>query len=106
MKSKWIRWLEMLSCQVDPGIWLNYNRVVGAIRMQQERTGEDDRPCPNLKALRSFYGLDCVHGLGYELDPEMWIARGPIHNPVRTLVHKWPCATLTQAVLCFLMFTV
>mmetsp|Transcript_5397 Transcript_5397/g.13058 ORF Transcript_5397/g.13058 Transcript_5397/m.13058 type:complete len:766 (+) Transcript_5397:143-2440(+) len=90
------RYIAASQEEVDPGIWLNYNRVVGAIRMQQERTGEDDRPCPNLKALRSFYGLDCVHGLGYELDPEMWIARGPIHNPART---EWFYVTDPIAVL-------
>mmetsp|Transcript_21611 Transcript_21611/g.50472 ORF Transcript_21611/g.50472 Transcript_21611/m.50472 type:complete len:764 (-) Transcript_21611:21-2312(-) len=66
-----------LVAEAEPadGTWLNYNRIVGAVRLQQERSGDDGEPCPNLDVLKPFYGLECVHGLGYELDPEMWIAR-------------------------------
>eukprot|EP00928_Gymnodinium_smaydae_P018445 TRINITY_DN1701_c0_g1_i2.p1 TRINITY_DN1701_c0_g1~~TRINITY_DN1701_c0_g1_i2.p1 ORF type:complete len:652 (-),score=148.84 TRINITY_DN1701_c0_g1_i2:1638-3593(-) len=69
------------------GLWLSYNRVVGGIRLQQERSGEGDDPnrCSTLESVLPFYGMDCVQGLGYELDPEMRSARYTT-NPQRT---KW-----------------
>lgn len=45
--------------------------------MQQERSGEglDKRDCDTLEGLRPLVAADCVHGKGYELDPEMMTAR-------------------------------
>lgn len=57
------------------GMWLNYNRIVGGIRFSQEVSGEDDPPCPSLESLTPFYGMSCVSGMKYELDPDMGIAR-------------------------------
>jgi len=56
--------------------WLNYNRIIGGARWSQERSGENpQKPCSTLKELLPFYNQQCVHGFGYELYPEMRLAR-------------------------------
>jgi len=59
------------------GFWLHYNRIVGGIRLVQERSGEgrDSEECNTLEELLPIYDLKCVFGLGYELDVEMRTAR-------------------------------
>eukprot|EP00746_Dinoflagellata_sp_MGD_P162963 gnl/MRDRNA2_/MRDRNA2_90744_c0_seq1.p1 gnl/MRDRNA2_/MRDRNA2_90744_c0~~gnl/MRDRNA2_/MRDRNA2_90744_c0_seq1.p1 ORF type:complete len:1192 (-),score=272.92 gnl/MRDRNA2_/MRDRNA2_90744_c0_seq1:74-3649(-) len=57
------------------GMLLNYNRIVGGIRMTQERSNEDCFQSPQTEPLREFYDKKCVGGLGYELAPDMWVAR-------------------------------
>lgn len=71
------RYIRAANQTYDKGLWLNFNRVVGGIRMQQERSGDDkkEKECGSIKILRAFYGMDCVAGHGYELDPEMRGAR-------------------------------
>eukprot|EP00746_Dinoflagellata_sp_MGD_P145113 gnl/MRDRNA2_/MRDRNA2_77764_c0_seq1.p1 gnl/MRDRNA2_/MRDRNA2_77764_c0~~gnl/MRDRNA2_/MRDRNA2_77764_c0_seq1.p1 ORF type:complete len:1096 (+),score=233.83 gnl/MRDRNA2_/MRDRNA2_77764_c0_seq1:65-3352(+) len=62
----------------DRGVLLNYNRIVGGIRMSQERSGEDGEACPtspNSDPLLEFYDKPCVRGLKYELDPEFTDAK-------------------------------
>eukprot|EP00929_Paragymnodinium_shiwhaense_P012052 TRINITY_DN11866_c0_g2_i1.p1 TRINITY_DN11866_c0_g2~~TRINITY_DN11866_c0_g2_i1.p1 ORF type:complete len:986 (-),score=265.15 TRINITY_DN11866_c0_g2_i1:256-3213(-) len=63
----------------DRGLYMNYNRLVGGIRLSQERSGEGEEAaaCPSLAAgdLKKFYAMPCVHGRGFELEPEMWSAR-------------------------------
>lgn len=58
------------------GMMLHYNRIVMGIRMQQEVSNLDGAVnCSTTKQLLNFYNKNCVAGLGYELDPEMWFAR-------------------------------
>lgn len=61
----------------ERGFLLSYNRIVGAVRFSQERSGEDEEkePCGSDATLLNFFDEQCVHGHGYELDPEMLIAR-------------------------------
>jgi len=58
--------------QDERGVVLNYNRLVGGIRVRQERGTPG--PCTTKGANLGFYGIDCRHGLGYELWPETWTA--------------------------------
>lgn len=57
------------------GMHLYYNRLVGGFRMVQERSTNDELGCTTNEKLVQFYGVDCVGGKGYELDPEMMTAR-------------------------------
>lgn len=57
----------------DRGIWLQFNRIVGGIRIRQERS--DNEECSNPEDLAKVYALQCVKGFGYELDPEIRSAR-------------------------------
>eukprot|EP00746_Dinoflagellata_sp_MGD_P167281 gnl/MRDRNA2_/MRDRNA2_97777_c0_seq1.p1 gnl/MRDRNA2_/MRDRNA2_97777_c0~~gnl/MRDRNA2_/MRDRNA2_97777_c0_seq1.p1 ORF type:complete len:988 (+),score=181.49 gnl/MRDRNA2_/MRDRNA2_97777_c0_seq1:73-3036(+) len=62
----------------ERGRMLFYNRIVGGVRMRQERSGEADDALPcnaGHSSLLGFYAEKCVHGHGYELDPEMMVAR-------------------------------
>jgi len=78
---------QISSAPVVRGNFLRNSVIVGGIRMQQERSGDDlvKAPCKTLPSLLDFYGMDCVHGHGYELDPEMRSARFTT-NPV---MQKW-----------------
>jgi hypothetical protein len=55
------------------GVWLTYNRIVGGIRLRQQRS--KNIGCESVKALLPVYDMSCVGGLGYELDPEIRNAR-------------------------------
>lgn len=62
------------------GLYINHNRIVGGLRLSQERldedpTGEIELECASPKALKAVYNMKCVGGFGYEMDPEMWDAR-------------------------------
>eukprot|EP00971_Amphidinium_carterae_P325193 6455332-Amphidinium_carterae.1 len=54
------------------GVLLNYNRMIGGVRIRQERGIEG--PCNTFGTNLGFYKIDCRHGLGYELFPETWTA--------------------------------
>lgn len=55
------------------GLWLNYNRIVGGVRVRQERSANE--ACKSVKSLLAAYDMPCVGGLGAELDPEIRAAR-------------------------------
>lgn len=57
------------------GMYIYYNRIVGGFKMVQERADRDESGCTTVESLLKFYGTNCVGGKGYELDPEMLIAR-------------------------------
>jgi len=56
------------------GMYLGYNRVVGGVRLSQERH-EPEEPCVTLEALIPVVEMGCVHGQKYETEPEMLDAR-------------------------------
>jgi len=62
------------------GVWLTYNRIVGGIRMRQET--DENIDCTTVEINLKAYGMSCVGGLGFELDPEIRSARF-ISEPVR-----------------------
>lgn len=64
----------------DIGKWLKYSRIVGGMRIRQERSANIE--CPSVKNNLKVYDLECVGGLGYELDPEIRNARFT-QDPVR-----------------------
>eukprot|EP00928_Gymnodinium_smaydae_P027639 TRINITY_DN21307_c0_g1_i1.p1 TRINITY_DN21307_c0_g1~~TRINITY_DN21307_c0_g1_i1.p1 ORF type:complete len:1076 (+),score=167.63 TRINITY_DN21307_c0_g1_i1:57-3230(+) len=51
------------------GMVLNYNRLVGGVRLRSERSGE---ACQTMPSLLRFYDQSCVGGQGYELYPELY----------------------------------
>eukprot|EP00928_Gymnodinium_smaydae_P010441 TRINITY_DN13937_c0_g1_i1.p1 TRINITY_DN13937_c0_g1~~TRINITY_DN13937_c0_g1_i1.p1 ORF type:complete len:865 (+),score=196.33 TRINITY_DN13937_c0_g1_i1:276-2870(+) len=53
----------------ERGYWLGYNRIVGGIRLVQERSEEGE--CTTLRELHALYKLPCVGGLDYNLNPEL-----------------------------------
>merc|ERR1719456_2103416 len=67
---------------------MSYNRIIGGIRLRQERSGTRETkdmytygPCDKgIPELLPFYGYQCAHGKGYEIDPEMWVARSTNAN--------------------------
>jgi len=61
--------IAQVPANLTRGVLLNYNRIVGGVRIRQERS--DDKPCETLFELVRFYGKRCVGGLGYELYPEL-----------------------------------
>eukprot|EP00928_Gymnodinium_smaydae_P084976 TRINITY_DN6826_c0_g2_i1.p1 TRINITY_DN6826_c0_g2~~TRINITY_DN6826_c0_g2_i1.p1 ORF type:complete len:1042 (-),score=231.14 TRINITY_DN6826_c0_g2_i1:33-3158(-) len=63
----------------ERGVLLNYNRIIGGVRFRQERSSGE--ACSSPEELVPFANQSCV-GLGYELDPESWDARG-MTNPER-----------------------
>lgn len=54
------------------GIYLNYNRILGGVRLEQERA--EPKLCSHASALLTWYHGDC-YGDAYEVDPETWTAR-------------------------------
>lgn len=68
----------------DRGLYLHYNKILGGIRMSQELPPEPpELPCESKpEELFEVYGLECIHGKGYELEPEMFRARVTV-NPQR-----------------------
>eukprot|EP00971_Amphidinium_carterae_P246745 4900531-Amphidinium_carterae.1 len=52
------------------GMMLNYNRLLGGVRVRQERSSPFACTTPGA----TFYARDCVGGFGYELFPETWVA--------------------------------
>lgn len=60
------------------GFTLNYNRIIGGIRIRQESSS--DEVCESSPDLWEFYNKSCVGGKGYELWPETWSSFG-IANP-------------------------
>mmetsp|Transcript_38886 Transcript_38886/g.91562 ORF Transcript_38886/g.91562 Transcript_38886/m.91562 type:complete len:1329 (+) Transcript_38886:201-4187(+) len=57
--------------EVSPDEWgyvLNYNRMIGGVRVRQERSSASS--CEKHR----FVAPPCVGGLGYELFPETWVA--------------------------------
>lgn len=63
------------------GLYINHNRIIGGIRISQERfepnikEGEPEWKCSSPLDLQVVYDMDCVGGHKFELDPEMWDAR-------------------------------
>lgn len=51
------------------GLWLRYNRIVGGVRVRQERP-EDPHTCETTRTLLDLYNYDCVSGLDYNIEPE------------------------------------
>ena len=51
----------------ERGMLLHYNKIIGGIRIRQERSDEKgDEECKSLNLLLGFYGKPCVSGTGYE----------------------------------------
>lgn len=58
----------------DRGFWLHYNRIIGGLRMVQERDSpEGGEQCSTLSSLLTLYNAPCVGGFDYDLEPEMGI---------------------------------
>lgn len=57
----------------DRGILLNYNKIIGGVRFQQERATSTTCSAA-VDGLNLFYGASCT-GTAYETDPESWPAR-------------------------------
>lgn len=60
----------------DRGYLLYYNRIVGGVRLVQERSGgEGGVVCPTKASLLSLYSMTCVEGLEYNIYPESGLPR-------------------------------
>jgi len=57
---------------LERGFFLNYNRIIGGIRVRQERSWVTE--CDSTSDLSMFYNKSCVGGLDYQLWPETWQA--------------------------------
>lgn len=64
------------------GILKLYNRIVGGIRLSQERF-EERIKCPS-SDLKYTYGKSCVGGIDYELDPDPFSGRRTEKDPSKT----------------------
>eukprot|EP00928_Gymnodinium_smaydae_P039981 TRINITY_DN27199_c0_g1_i1.p1 TRINITY_DN27199_c0_g1~~TRINITY_DN27199_c0_g1_i1.p1 ORF type:complete len:879 (+),score=153.07 TRINITY_DN27199_c0_g1_i1:105-2741(+) len=51
------------------GVFLRHNRIIAGIRLSQERA-EELEECPSKKSLWNAYGMPCIGGFEYELQPE------------------------------------
>eukprot|EP00929_Paragymnodinium_shiwhaense_P071407 TRINITY_DN36304_c0_g3_i1.p1 TRINITY_DN36304_c0_g3~~TRINITY_DN36304_c0_g3_i1.p1 ORF type:complete len:1141 (+),score=286.35 TRINITY_DN36304_c0_g3_i1:159-3581(+) len=75
--------------------WIaDYNRIVGGIRIRQERS-EEVTECHTHHKLLGFYGKPCVGGFAYESEPELPRARTMV-EPQREF---WLWATEDQQTL-------
>eukprot|EP00927_Polykrikos_kofoidii_P040786 TRINITY_DN34800_c0_g1_i1.p1 TRINITY_DN34800_c0_g1~~TRINITY_DN34800_c0_g1_i1.p1 ORF type:complete len:1040 (+),score=221.97 TRINITY_DN34800_c0_g1_i1:68-3187(+) len=63
----------------ERGTYLNYNRIMGGVRLLQERSKE--APCSHSQDLARFFNRSCL-GKSYEIEPETWDALG-VRNPER-----------------------
>merc|ERR1719487_1879808 len=52
-----------------------YNRLLGGIRLSQERRGEYAEDCDSDSMLHKAYGKKCTGGVRYELDPDPFDGR-------------------------------
>mmetsp|Transcript_21973 Transcript_21973/g.58172 ORF Transcript_21973/g.58172 Transcript_21973/m.58172 type:complete len:930 (-) Transcript_21973:716-3505(-) len=73
-------WEDAESPSPSPPLYMGYNRVVGGLRLSQERADDDNYECPSSEYLWSVYDMGCVGGLRYELDPERWEAQSTNDN--------------------------
>jgi len=86
------------------GLYINHNRIVGGLRLSQERFEEDPEiewECASPNALKPVYNMKCVGGFGYELDPEMLDARQTAEDQrLREvwLLAEWPIETIQNMV--------
>lgn len=75
----------------DRGFWLHYNRIVGGMRLVQERSGEE--PCSPSKnppeILKSLYKIDCVGGTDYNLDPEVGLPNERAQKTIDPVRETW-----------------
>mmetsp|Transcript_16917 Transcript_16917/g.39391 ORF Transcript_16917/g.39391 Transcript_16917/m.39391 type:complete len:831 (+) Transcript_16917:79-2571(+) len=61
----------------ERGFWLHYNRIVGGVRLVQERSGgdgvypNDGFVCDTRKDVLELYNRLCVGGTDYNIDPEL-----------------------------------
>lgn len=87
---------SMVVPRAERGFVLNYNRIIGGIRLRQERSWKQE--CSSTSDLWQFYGKSCVGGHGYELWPETWEAYGVmnasyewwlyIHDDIDEVLHE------------------
>eukprot|EP00927_Polykrikos_kofoidii_P044713 TRINITY_DN38601_c0_g1_i1.p1 TRINITY_DN38601_c0_g1~~TRINITY_DN38601_c0_g1_i1.p1 ORF type:complete len:1045 (-),score=155.80 TRINITY_DN38601_c0_g1_i1:52-3186(-) len=54
----------------ERGFILHHNRIVGGLRLRQERSDQNDDDCTTPESLLVFYRKPCVGGHRYELEPE------------------------------------
>jgi len=76
------------------GYWLHYNRIVGGVRLVQERSpgengGDGAVTCSTYANLRPLYGVDCVEGLVYDLEPELGLPNDRALTTVNPTREQW-----------------
>lgn len=82
------------------GLYIGHNRIVGGIRLSQERFEEDEEDpweCASPNALIPVYNMECVGGFGYEMDPEMWDARATaedMRKSTQWVYAEWPLESI------------
>lgn len=85
------------------GLYINYNRIVGGVRMRQERS--ESVPCWISETLNKFYGRNCRSDVGearqYDLDPPVSVARDTEANGEYTewLWVHWPYDAVADRVV-------
>jgi len=62
-------WSNVSSSLWERGYLLQYNKIIGGVRVQQERGHRHE--CETMPEFHEFYGKKCVGPSGYELFPEM-----------------------------------
>lgn len=104
---------EKTTSTAQRGYWLHFNRVVGGLRMVQERDFPDEnelvgkireapygnvlvdkivrksRECTTLSILHDLYNKDCVGGMDYDLEPELGIPNERAKRTVHPQRAEW-----------------
>jgi len=74
----------------ERGYWLHYNRIVGGIRMVQERSGEPNGfKCKTMQQLIPLYRQRCVGGLDYSLEPELGLPNERAQTTINPTRQRW-----------------
>jgi len=68
------------------GFWLRYNRVVGGIRLRQERSYEE---CTSTDFLLELYDGTCVGGHDYNIDPEAGLFTQRAETTINPQREEW-----------------
>mmetsp|Transcript_64915 Transcript_64915/g.155047 ORF Transcript_64915/g.155047 Transcript_64915/m.155047 type:complete len:832 (-) Transcript_64915:8-2503(-) len=77
------------------GFWLHYNRIVGGVRLVQERSGGDgDFPndgflCETAVQVLPLYNSKCVGGLDYNIDPELGLPAERAETTIDPQREQW-----------------
>jgi len=71
----------------DRGFILNYNRVIGGMRLVQERT--DPARCTTYAGLLRLYNQDCVSGTDYNLEPEVGLPAEQAQTTTDPVYERW-----------------
>jgi len=77
------------------GLWLHFNRIVGGIRLVQERSGvdaefpDDGFRCETRSQVLPLYNRLCVGGLDYNIDPELGLPAERAQTTINPQREEW-----------------